>query len=252
MGIQLNLDDDGSICDSISKKRDGNEVKCCLDVLKAWLQGKGEEPKTWKTLVDCLREIKAEEGEEAIRSIEDPGDTTQQLSIHNYQWELAEPGIKGENYIVCAPTGTGKTLVAGLIISERLQKRKHDGNPGKVVFMVTTRTLAQQQKVEFNKMMPQASVECCIEDDGSTIKLLLKHKDIIVCTAGKLLNELKEDKVHLEKISLIVIDECHHTVKQTPQAKVMGIYLKKSSRVRPYCLKLSVLRHLQEQVITPV
>ena len=159
-----------------------------------------------------------------------PGDTTQQLSIRNYQWELAEPGIKGENYIVCAPTGTGKTFVAGLIISEHLQKRKRDGNPGKVIFMVTTRPLAQQQNVELNKMMPQASVECCIGDDGSTIELLLKHEDVIVCTAGKLLNELKEDKVHLEEISLIVIDECHHTVKEAPQAKVMEIYLERKQQ----------------------
>ena len=68
MGIQLNLDDDGSICDSISEKRGGDEAKCCLDVLKAWLQGKGEEPKTWRTLVDCLREMKAEE---TIRPIEE-------------------------------------------------------------------------------------------------------------------------------------------------------------------------------------
>ena len=67
LGIQLSLDDDGSLIDSISEKRGRDEAKCCLDVLKAWLQGKGEEPKTWRTLVDCLREIKAEE---AIRSIE--------------------------------------------------------------------------------------------------------------------------------------------------------------------------------------
>ena len=150
--------------------------------------------------------------------------------ICNYQWELAEPGIKGDNYIICAPTGTGKTLVAGLIISEHLQKRRRDGNPGKVVFMVTTRPLAQQQRVELNKMMPQASVECCIGDDGSTIELLLKREDIIVCTAGKLLNELKKDKVHLEEISLIVIDECHHTVKETPHAKVLEIYLKRKQQ----------------------
>ena len=150
--------------------------------------------------------------------------------MRKYQQELAEPGLRGENYIICAPTGTGKTLVAGLIISKRLQDRKRDGNPGKVVFMVTTRPLAQQQNVELNKMMPQASVECCIGDDGSTIELLLKHEDVIVCTAGKLLNELKEDKVHLEEIGLIVIDECHHTVKEAPQAKVMEIYLEKKQQ----------------------
>ena len=159
-----------------------------------------------------------------------PGDTTQQLSIRNYQWELADPGIKGENYIVCAPTGTGKTLVAGLIIFKHLQKKKCDGNPGKVIFMVTTRPLAQQQQIRLNDMIPHASVECSTGDDGSTIELLLKHEDIIVCTAGKLLNELKEDKVLLEKISLIVIDECHHTVKETPQAKVMEIYLERKQQ----------------------
>ena len=67
LGIQLNLDDDGTLINSISKNRGGDAAKCCLDVLKVWLQGRGEEPKTWRTLVDCLREIKAEE---AIRSIE--------------------------------------------------------------------------------------------------------------------------------------------------------------------------------------
>ena len=66
--MELNLDDDGTLIDSISEKRGGDETKCCLDVLKAWLQGKGEEPKTWRTLVGCLREIKAED---AVRSIEE-------------------------------------------------------------------------------------------------------------------------------------------------------------------------------------
>ena len=150
--------------------------------------------------------------------------------IRNYQWELAEPGIKEENYIICAPTGTGKTLVAGLIISEHLQKRKQMIKPGKVLFMVTTKPLAQQQKGTLDEMIPQASVKSCIGDDGSTIEQLLKDEDIIVCTAGKLLNELKEDKVHLEEISLIVIDECHHTVKEAPQAKVMEIYLERKQQ----------------------
>ena len=68
LGIELNLDDDGTLIDSIRKERGGDEAKCCLDVLKAWLQGKGEEPKTWRTLINCLREIEAEE---AIRSIEE-------------------------------------------------------------------------------------------------------------------------------------------------------------------------------------
>ena len=149
------------------------------------------------------------------------------IAIRSYQRELAGPGIKGENYIICAPTGTGKTLVAGLIISEHLQKRKLDGKTRKVIFMVNTRPLAQQQMGELQKMIPGVSVKCCTGDDAvlSTIQLLLKEEDVIVCTAGKFLNELDDSKVRLNEVSLIVVDECHHTRKNSPYARVMGCYL---------------------------
>ena len=154
--------------------------------------------------------------------------------IRSYQSELAEPGIKGENYIICAPTGTGKTLVAGLIISEHLQKRKRDGKPRKVIFMVNTKALAQQQMGKLQKMIPGASVKCCTGDDAvlSTIQLLLEEEDVIVCTAGKLLNELSDSKVRLDEISLIVVDECHHTRKNAPYTRVMGCYLKEKQSGR--------------------
>ena len=58
--------------------------------------------------------------------------------VHKYQHELAEPGIKGENYIVVAPTGSGKTLVAALVISDHLQKNQHNDNRPNVVFIVDT------------------------------------------------------------------------------------------------------------------
>ena len=46
----------------------------------------------------------------------------QRHEIRDYQRELAEPGIRGENYIFVAPTGSGKTLVTAIIIAEHLKK----------------------------------------------------------------------------------------------------------------------------------
>ena len=67
LGLQFNLDDDGSIVHSINETCGGDEEKCCLYILNSWLDGKVKEPKTWRTLMGYLREIGAEE---TIKSIE--------------------------------------------------------------------------------------------------------------------------------------------------------------------------------------
>ena len=49
--------------------------------------------------------------------------------------ELAAPGLQGKNYILVAPTGTGKTLIAGYIIMNHLKQMKEKGKNGKVAFV---------------------------------------------------------------------------------------------------------------------
>ena len=68
LGIELELDDDDQLLDEIKRDRRGDEEKCCLDVVRKWLQGAGPvEPRTWRKLLECLREIDATD---AINSIE--------------------------------------------------------------------------------------------------------------------------------------------------------------------------------------
>jgi len=145
-------------------------------------------------------------------------------SVRHYQRELAQPGINGENYIICAPTGTGKTLVAGLIISDHLQRRQNSEK--KVFFVVPTRPLAEQQARELQRLIPGSRVVSSIGDDaGMTIKDVLPYNDTIVCTAGKLVNEIKDRLVSFNDLGLLVLDECHHARKNAPHAKLMEKYL---------------------------
>ena len=44
--------------------------------------------------------------------------------IREYQQELAEPGLQGKNYIFVAPTGSGKTLVAAMVIASPLMNTR--------------------------------------------------------------------------------------------------------------------------------
>ena len=157
-----------------------------------------------------------------------PGET-----IRNYQHELAAPGIKGENYIVTAPTNSGKTLVAALVIADHLKKISQSGGLPKVVVVVKTRPLADQQRERLAAYIPNAVVECRIGNRGEIqesqqqlhIKDALHYSDVIVCTAGKLFAEIKSEMVKLSDFSLMIMDECHNTEKTSNYARIMHVYL---------------------------
>lgn len=143
--------------------------------------------------------------------------------VRQYQRELAQPGIDGKNYIYIAPTGSGKTLVAALVISEHLKKQQHS-KCCHVVFIVPTKTLAEQQKKTLEKRIPAARVDVCTGDTDTTVAESIKNSNITVCTAGTLLDEMEKNQVKLEQISLMVFDECHNARKRHPYVRLMHLY----------------------------
>ena len=157
--------------------------------------------------------------------------------IRDYQQELAEPGIRGENYIFVAPTGSGKTLVTAIIITEHLKKVQASGDIAKVVFLVHTKPLADQQCASLQSCVHGAQVECIVGDSIGTIKDALIQCEIVVCTTGKFLDELNRDMVRLAlpseaqadetKITLVIMDECHHARKSSLQAQLMFHYIRR-------------------------
>ena len=77
------------------------------------------------------------------------------------------------------------------------------------------------------------------DEGGMTIKDVLPDSDIIVCMAGKLVNEIRSSSVAFSGLGLMVLDECHHTRKIVPDAKMKEKYLNLSSRYEPlklFCL----------------
>ena len=159
------------------------------------------------------------------------------LQPRQYQIELAKRGINGENYIIFAETGTGKTLVAAMIMADRLEKysTSNKGKRPKAVFVVKTVTLAQQQAERLQEYIPNASVECRTgkrEEIGTQLYIsdALEYSDIVVCTDGKLLDELRNKKVAMQEISLLIMDECHHANKNSIYAQIMHKYLEMKDR----------------------
>ena len=141
--------------------------------------------------------------------------------IRKYQEELAQPGINGENYIIVAPTGSGKTLVAAKVISDHLKKNQNSH----VVFVVNTKPLADQQKMQLDKLICGAMVGVYTGDTSNMVADSIKNNNhISVCTAGKLLDEMRKGQVKFSQLSLMIFDECHHARKGHPYARLMECY----------------------------
>ena len=147
---------------------------------------------------------------------------------------MAAPGIEGKNYIVVAPTNSGKTLVAALIIANHLEKIPQKP---RVVVVVKTRPLADQQRERLAEYIPRAHVQCITgnrdlqeREKQLHVKDALLCSDVVVCTAGKLKDELNRGMISLEDFSLMVIDECHNAEKSSNYAQIMYTYLEKKAK----------------------
>ncbi|KAJ3601621.1 hypothetical protein NHX12_032589 [Muraenolepis orangiensis] len=153
----------------------------------------------------------------------------EEMKLRRYQEEVVERAVSGENVIIWLPTGGGKTRAAVYVAKKHLETTPR----AKVVVLVNkVHLVTQHYTKEFDphlgrryKLM-QVSGDC---DEKDFFADALKRSDLIICTAQILENALAtadEDKrVELGDISLLIIDECHDTHKETVYNKIMRRYV---------------------------
>ncbi|MHC1635944.1 MAG: DEAD/DEAH box helicase [Candidatus Methanospirareceae archaeon] len=124
-----------------------------------------------------------------------------------YQVSIAEIAKK-ESTMVVLPTGLGKTIIALLLILDRLNK-------GKILFLAPTRPLVEQHSSFLKEVL---------NIDPSLIKtftgaipperrlFLWKEAKIIVSTPQIIENDLLSNKIDLSDVALVIFDECHRAV----------------------------------------
>ncbi|XP_041936600.1 interferon-induced helicase C domain-containing protein 1-like [Alosa sapidissima] len=152
------------------------------------------------------------------------------LMLRPYQLTVAQPALQGANSIVCLPTGSGKTCVAVYVAKEHLDRRRQQGAPGKTVVIVNKVVLVEQHFIEFGKYLKENYRLEQVSGDSPNRQAFantLTGHDIIICTAQILLNALldTEDGISLSDITLLVVDECHHTHKGDVYQQIMVHYL---------------------------
>ncbi|KAI9797134.1 MAG: Dicer-like protein 1 [Piccolia ochrophora] len=154
-----------------------------------------------------------------------------------YQLELFEKA-KQQNTIAVLDTGSGKTLIAALLLKHVLDQELEDRGTGKVhrtaFFLVDCVTLVFQQYAVLECNLDQPIERFC-GDMGcplwnrQTWEKHFKENMVIVCTAEVLLQCLMHGFISMDRINLLIFDEAHHAKKNHPYARIIkDFYLAES------------------------
>ncbi|KAM0592142.1 hypothetical protein ACHAP6_001883 [Verticillium nonalfalfae] len=149
-----------------------------------------------------------------------------------YQIELFERA-KRKNIIAVLPTGSGKTLIAALLLRHTLEQETADRRAGKpkriAFFLVEKVALALQQHavLECNLEFPIDRV-CgdMVRSDWIKESWMKRWDDnmVMVCTAAILQQCLARSFIRIDQINLLVFDEAHHAKGNHPYARIIKDY----------------------------
>lgn len=153
------------------------------------------------------------------------------IDLYSYQKEVVERALRRENIIIWLPTGGGKTRAAVYVAKKHLETTPK----AKVVVLVNKVHLVDQHYTkEFKPNLGRDYDLVAISGESEEKDFfgkVVQAKDVVICTAQILYNALinTEDTKHVElsDITLMIIDECHHTHKESVYNKIMGCYVEK-------------------------
>ncbi len=130
------------------------------------------------------------------------------------QTAVAEPLARDENIIGLAPTGSGKTLAFGLPLLTKIVP--DDGL--QLLILAPAQELAIQTRDVLIPYAQAIGVRIMAVTGNANVarqkEQLKKHPEVIVATAGRLLELISDGKVRLGRLQTIVVDEADELLRQ--------------------------------------
>ncbi|KAK5044407.1 hypothetical protein LTR84_011279 [Exophiala bonariae] len=154
--------------------------------------------------------------------------------VRDYQQELFDRA-KEKNIIAVLDTGSGKTLIAALLIKHflELELMNHvEGEAHRIVFFLANSVHLAQQQAHFltnNLPNPVISLYGDSGEDlwkGAPWAKIFRENHVVVCTPEVLRNCLDHAYYDMDQISLLIFDEAHHCKGGHPYARIIeGHYM---------------------------
>uniref|UniRef100_A0A0E0KFW3 Uncharacterized protein n=1 Tax=Oryza punctata TaxID=4537 RepID=A0A0E0KFW3_ORYPU len=139
-----------------------------------------------------------------------------------YQLEALERAVRG-NTVAFLETGSGKTLIAVMLLRAYAHRVRRPDSRRFAVFLVPTVVLVGQQarvvEQHTDLVVKQFYGEMGVDFwDAATWRGVLEDGEVLVMTPQILLDNLRHSFFRLQDIALLIFDECHHARGNTPYA----------------------------------
>lgn len=156
-----------------------------------------------------------------------PVDHQEPIRLRSYQQEMLDESLK-RNIIVAMDTGSGKTHVAIFRIQAELERSP----PDKLVWFTTPSVaLSMQQHAVLASNLPAYQVKMLTGDNGvdawtdqSIWNAVLANVRVVVGTPKVLEDALSHGFVTISRLALLVFDEAHRCIGNSPMNTIMRVY----------------------------
>ena len=146
------------------------------------------------------------------------------IEARAYQLEAADEALTGSTMLVL-PTAAGKTVVAWMVIAERLESTS-----GWVLVVAPTVALVDQHLRGLSSILEAIEpVSITGQNPVSKRPEIWGSSRVIVATPQVVRNDVKRGVLDLSECSLLVVDEAHHATGEHAMAQVGEMYHLQSS-----------------------
>ncbi|KAK4049291.1 Dicer-like protein 1 [Microbotryomycetes sp. JL201] len=188
------------------------------------------------------RDGKAIDGRDDFVEIDDDvlhadRDETERITPKSYQIAILN-SAKAGNVIACLPTGSGKTLIAVLLMEWMHNQievpRMKQGKNKRMQFFITNsvplvhqqaKIIAHTTNLRVGKVFGALNIDLCSDEEW---RYNFEHFDCLCLTAQLLLDSLAHDFIGVDEISLLVFDEAHHAKSNHPFASILRHFLNRA------------------------
>jgi len=144
------------------------------------------------------------------------------IEDRDYQRNIADSCLKRSTLVVL-PTGMGKTVIAARVIAHILGSRG-----GTVLFLAPTKPLVEQHAAFLRDVLVVDADRIAVFTGEVTSpeerELLWRTSKIVASTPQVIRNDVKQGRIDLEGVSLVVFDEAHRAVGNYAYVDVAAAY----------------------------